>query len=144
MKIVLDSNIVFSALLSSDNKFKYLIYNKQFNLFSCNFLFVEIFKHKVKIESISKLKEDELLSQFANILSRIQFIPEKLIPREIFNKAYRICKDIDEADTPFIALTMFLNAKFLTGDKKLIKALKKKEFREVLTVTDIFRKKGKE
>jgi len=81
MKIVLDSNIVFSALLSSDNKFKYLIYNKQFNLFSCNFLFVEIFKHKVKIESISKLKE---------------------------------------------------------------KALKKKEFREVLTVSDIFRKKGKE
>ena len=144
MKIVLDSNIVFSALLSSDNKFKYLIYNKQFNLFSCNFLFVEIFKHKVKIESISKLKEDELLSQFANILSRIQFIPEKLIPREIFNKAYRICKDIDEVDTPFIALTMFLNAKFLTGDKKLIKALKKKEFREVLTVSDIFRKKGKE
>ncbi|HDH86610.1 MAG TPA: hypothetical protein ENF36_01025 [Desulfobacteraceae bacterium] len=93
MKIVLDSNIVFSALLSSDNKFKYLIYNKQFNLFSCNFLFVEIFKHKVKIESISKLKEDELLSQFANILSRIQFIPEKLIPREIFNKAYRICME---------------------------------------------------
>jgi len=125
MKIVLDSNIVFSALLSSDNKFKYLIYNKQFNFFSCNFLFIEIFKHKTKIESISKLKEDELLSQFANILSRIQFIPERLTPREIFNKAYRICKDIDETDTPFIALTMFLNAKFLIGDKKLREALKK-------------------
>ncbi|MCD6219918.1 hypothetical protein J7K43_06010 [Candidatus Calescamantes bacterium] len=137
MKIVLDSNIVFSALLSRENKFRFLVYNKNFRFFSCNFLFVEIFKHKVKIEMVSKLKEDQLLTQLANILSRIQFIPESLIPKEFFRKAYELCKDVDESDTPFIALSMFLKAKFLTGDKQLVDSLRKKGFDDILLISEI-------
>jgi len=137
MKIVLDSNIIFSALLSHENRFKYLIYSKQFEFFSCNFLFVEVFKNKTKLENISKLNEEELLTQLGNILSKIQFIPEELIPKAIFNRAYRLCKDVDENDTPFVALALFLGAKFLTGDKRLTEALKKKGFKEILTINDV-------
>ncbi|MBI4680803.1 MAG: hypothetical protein HY753_06290 [Nitrospirae bacterium] len=43
MKIVIDSNILFSALLSHDNRFKTLLYLSDYTFYSCNFLFVEIF-----------------------------------------------------------------------------------------------------
>ena len=43
----------------------------------------------------------------SNILSKIQFVPEKLIPKKIFIEAYNLCKEIDESDTPFLALTIF-------------------------------------
>jgi predicted nucleic acid-binding protein len=102
--------------------------------YSCNFLFVEIFKHKDKIKSISKLSEDEILAQLGNIVSRIHFINEEVIPREIFNRAYSLCKDTDENDTPFIALSIFLDAFFLTGDKKIAKTLKKKGFTNILSL----------
>jgi len=39
-----------------------------------------------------------------------------------------LCKDIDESDTPFVALTIELKALLWTGDKKLKEGLKKKGF----------------
>lgn len=134
MKLVIDSNILFSALLSSDNRFRTLLYLSKHTFYSCNFLFVEIFKHKDKIKTVSKLSDNEILTQLGNIVSKIHFINEDTIPREIFSKAYSLCKDTDENDTPFIALSIFLDACFLTGDKKLVKALKKKGFTNVLSL----------
>ena len=109
-----------------------MIYESDFELYSCNFMFVEIFKYKEKIQKQSKLPNDELLLQLQNILTRIKFINEKHIPRDIFNKSYKMCKSIDEKDTPFVALTLFLNGTLLTGDKKLIKGLKDKGFINVI------------
>ncbi len=139
LKIVLDSNIIFSALLSTNNKFKFIIYDKRFKFFSCNFLFTEIFKNKEKLSNISKLTEKDLLIQMSNIFSKIHFIPEEFIPKEIYNKAYNLCKNIDESDTPFIALAIFLNAKLLTGDMKLANKLKTL----TISVTDILENKLK-
>ncbi|MBI5195533.1 MAG: hypothetical protein HZA10_04330 [Nitrospirae bacterium] len=41
---------------------------------------------------------------------------------------------MDEKDTPFIALSIFLDAYFLTGDKKLFDGLKNKGFEKVMSV----------
>jgi predicted nucleic acid-binding protein len=137
MKIVIDSNIIFSALLSTDNRFKTLLYFSNHTFYSCNFLFVEIFKHKNKIEAISKLSGEEILTQLGGIVSKIHFMEENLIPKEIFKKAYSLCRDIDEKDTPFIALSIFLDAYFLTGDKKLTEALKKKGFNKIISFKNL-------
>jgi len=134
MKIVIDSNILFSALLSPDNRFRTLLYLSKHTFYSCNFLFVEIFKHKDKISAISKLSEDEILTQLGNIVSKIHFINEDTIPQEIFKRAYSLCKDTDENDTPFIALSIFLDAYLLTGDKELIKGLERKGFNKVVSL----------
>jgi len=128
MKVVVDTNIVFSALLSRDAKLKQFFFIKEFEFFSCNFLFIEIFRHKNKLIAISKLSEEEILTGLEKLLGRISFVREEFIPESIFNKAYLLCKDIDEKDTPFVALTLFLDAHLWTGDKKLKEGLKRKGF----------------
>jgi len=100
-------------------------------------MMVEIFEHKEKIVRISKLSDDEILVQLGKILNRINFVSEETIPKKIFRKAYDLCSDIDEDDTPFVALTVFLDGYLLTGDKKLIKGLKSKGFEKVLSLKDI-------
>ena len=127
-KVIIDTNILFSVLLRKENRYKFILFSKNIEFYTCNFLFVEIFKHKDKIQNISNLNEDEILSQLETILSKITFIKEELIPKEIFNKAYLLTKDIDEKDTPFVALSIFLNGLLLTGDKKLKNHLKQKGF----------------
>ncbi len=127
-KIILDTNILFSILLSKENRYKYILFNTNLEFYTCNFLFVEIFKHKNKIQNISNLTEDEILWQLETILNKITFIKEEFIPKEIFDKAYLLSKDIDDKDTPFVALSIFLNGLILTGDKKLKNHLKQKGF----------------
>ena len=136
MKIIVDTNIVFSSLLSKENICKFLLVSNKFDIFSCNFLFVEIFKHKKKIQSVSKLSENDLLLQLDKIINKINLVSDEIIPENIFSKAFHLCKDIDKNDIPFVALSLFLNAKLLTGDKKLYNGLKNKDF-DVLNISEI-------
>jgi predicted nucleic acid-binding protein len=128
MKIIVDTNILFSALLSRDTKLKYPFFSEDLKFFSCNFLFVEIFKHKEKLIAISKLSEKEILTALEKLLHRINLIREELIPKAFFDKAYSLCKDIDEKDTPFVALTLFLDGYLWTGDRKLKEGLIRQGF----------------
>ncbi|MBM3237771.1 DNA-binding protein [Candidatus Poribacteria bacterium] len=137
MKVIVDSNIIFSALLSKDNTSRMILFSPNIEFFSCNLMMVEIFKNKEKIARISNLSDDEILVQLAKILTRINFVNEEIIPKTIFRAAYDLCNNIDENDTPFVALTVFLDGYLLTGDKKLIEGLKSKGFERILSLTDI-------
>lgn len=97
-------------------------------------MFVEIFKHKTKILKYSKLSEDDLLLQMEVVLSKIKFVNEKIIPAKFFEMAYQLCKSIDEKDTAFLALTLFLNGALLTGDKQLHQGLKKQGFNQIVSI----------
>ncbi len=53
---------------------------------------------------------------------------EELIPKAFFDKAYSLCKGIDEKDTPFVALTLFLDGYLWTRDRKLKESLRRQGF----------------
>jgi predicted nucleic acid-binding protein len=55
---------------------------------------------------------------------------EELIDPAIRKKAYALCADVDEADTPHVALTMHLNGLLWTGDKTLRQGLEQKGFNQ--------------
>ena len=128
MIVIIDSNIIFSSLLSKNSKFRSILLNPAIDFYTPNFLISEIFKHKEKLIKNAKCTEEEVYEFLNKILQRIHFVNDELISFETANNAYELCKDIDEKDTPFIALVLEFNGSFWTGDNLLIKGLKAKGF----------------
>ena len=139
MNIIVDSNIIFSALIKSENKFRELImFNERFNFISSNFLIVELFKLKEKLMKFSKLSELDLLSSYHLLLNQIDFVNDNLISKNNIKKAYDLCHSIDVKDTIFVALTIEFDGLLWTADKKLIKGLHSKGFNRFFNIDDNF------
>jgi predicted nucleic acid-binding protein len=126
--VIVDTNILVSALLKEDNLFLRLLLADDHQFFICELMVVELFKHKEKIIKASHLSEDEILKYYYSIVRRLNIIKEDLIEYPNWEKAYDLCKDIDEADTPIVALALELDGLIFTGDKKLRKHLISKGF----------------
>lgn len=71
------------------------------------------------------------------LFKEITVIPKFAISKENWHEAYGLCADIDEKDTPFVALSLELTVPLWTNDKKLIKGLKKKGFDNLLTTEEL-------
>jgi predicted nucleic acid-binding protein len=140
MKIIIDTNIIFSGLLNSNSTIGDLIFNsdKQFEFYSCNYMRYEIQKHWERLKAISKLTEDQLNTSYFQILSKIKFINEEIIPVETWLAAEEITKGVDIDDIDFVALSKFLKATLWTGDKVLYKGLKKQGLKKIINTTELF------
>jgi len=128
MKIIIDSNILFSALRGKNSKTRDKIMNSSDKYYAPNFLIGEIFKHKDRILNKSKASAEETLEFLVKILSRVNFVSEDSISTGNFIAAYRLCKGVDDKDTPFIALSLELGYELWTRDEKLKTGLLKKGF----------------
>ena len=139
MKIIVDTNIIFSTLLNSNGNIGNLIFNseKYFEFFSCSYMRYEIQKHWERLKKISKLTEEQLEISHQLVLSKLKFIDEAIIPENIWLNSVEICKDIDINDVDFVALTKFLKATLWTGDKTLYNGLKSKNFKRVLNTQEL-------
>ncbi len=139
MKIVVDTNIVFSAILNSTSRIgQILITSKSnFQFYSCVFLKTELSKHQNKLLKLTKLSIEELEELQDLITKNIKFIHEGLLPEKTIIAAEKLLIDVDLNDTVFVALTKNLKAKLWTGDKELIKGLKSKKFKEIITTGEI-------
>lgn len=139
MKIVVDTNIIFSALLNSNSTIGDLLFNADnaFEFYSCNYMRFELQKHWDKLLKISKLTNENLQVSYLQVLSKLKFINEEIIPEDIWLLSERITKDIDTDDIDFVALTIFLKATLWTGDKVLYKGLKKLEFKKLINTTEL-------
>jgi len=132
LKLIIDTNIIFSALLGN-KKAQNLIFFEE--LIAPKMMFLEIFKHKEKIKKFSKNYDINML--FFELAKNVKIIDEDYIPFEFKKQAYELCKDVDLKDIPFVALSLYLKVPLLTGDKKLITELKKKNFSNILELKDL-------
>ena len=84
MKVVVDTNIIFSALLNSNGTIGDLLFNsdEQFEFYSCDYMRYEIHVHWERLKQISKLSEDQLYVSYNQVLSKLKFINEEMIPAE--------------------------------------------------------------
>ena len=149
MKIIVDTNIIFSALLKTHTTFGQIIFNSDgiFEFYCPHYLKAEIRNHWEKIKKISKLTDQQLEESFDSLLTKISFINEEIIPQKTWEDSEKITEGIDVDDTDFIALTKHLKAKLWTGDLELRDGLKSKGFKSVLTTAEILKhwtKKKKE
>jgi predicted nucleic acid-binding protein len=140
MKVVVDSNIVFSAILNTKSKIGQLIINgsQYFDFYTIGLLRDEVIKHKNKILTLTKYSADQFNTIFQLITSRIIFIDEILLTDGDISKAIELVAGIDPDDALYVALNNHLLAHLWTGDKRLINGLKKKGYSRVLTTDDFY------
>lgn len=140
MKIVVDSNIVFSAILNSKSRIGQIITigARHYDFYSINLLKAEILRHKNKIQNLSGFDDIEFEATYILITSKIRFVDEIFISNSDIEKALKLTKDIDEDDTLFVALANHLKAKLWTGDKKLEKGLSEKEFYSLISTRELY------
>lgn len=116
MRLVIDSNIIFSAIISPKGKTAELIFMKDLELFSARTLEKELLEHKNEITQkagTSKVNF-ELLCEL--LLSKICFIEDE----ELFGflkKAGEICPD--KGDEAFFAVCLAKGLPLWSNDRKL-------------------------
>jgi predicted nucleic acid-binding protein len=139
VKIVVDTNIVFSAMLNSTSRIAQILITSKthFQFYSCGFLKTELTRHQKKLQKLTRLTLEELEELQQLITENITFIHEGLLPEKTVIATETLLKDIDINDTLFVALSKNLKAKLWTGDKELIKGLKNKKFKDVITTGEL-------
>ncbi len=69
-----------------------------------------------------------MLEALHTLMSRMEFVNEANIPIGTWMEAYRLCRDTDEKDTPYVALTLHLDGCLWTDDVALKAGLKTRGF----------------
>ena len=141
MRIVVDTNIIFSALIRSRNTIPDIIIApfSHFKFYTSEYLFKELEKHQQKLLKASKLTEPEINKAKTELFKYINIISLEIIPQEIWLKAETLTFDIDPDDISFVALSIFLDAYLWTGDKVLYNGLINKGFDKILSTSDLER-----
>lgn len=130
MKLVIDANIVISALISEEGETRNLIFLTKSLLFAPEFLSKEVEKYKGVIIKKSGLNNESFEIAKSLIFSRIKLIPVSEF--EMFlSKAKEICPDPN--DLEYFALALNLNCPLWSEDK----ALKKQGFVKVFTTSEL-------
>ena len=134
MTVIVDTNIIFSALLREDNKYaNTLIKNEaQHDFYAVYFTIVELFKHKEKIKKYSKLSDDDVLEVLYELLKHIHIINDDIISVSSWKQAMNLVHDVDIKDVPNVALTIELEGKLWTNDNELKVGLNAKGFDEFI------------
>lgn len=128
MKLVVDTNIVFSAILNPNGTISDLLLNSFsiFEFYSPTFIIDELENKNKKLLKVSGLKQSELNFLKRHILKKIDLIDINSFTTESWKEAFNLTKNIDEFDAPFVALCLNIKAKLWTGDKILLNGLRDK------------------
>jgi predicted nucleic acid-binding protein len=139
-KIIVDTNIVFSALLNVNSRIGQILINGKdhYHFYSPEYVRHEIFNHKERIKSIGKLSENKFFETYNLVLKNITILNHSIIPTEIYRSAESICQDIDIDDTIFVAVSDFIKGILWTGDLKLLNGLDKKGFTHFIKTEDLY------
>ncbi len=141
MRVIVDANIVFSALLNTNGKIADLLIHsgKRIQFIAPEFLRLEISKHFTKLCRISGLTQSQLREAEFQIYREISFISEEQIKPSAWAYATKILADIDPNDAPYVAYAKHFRCKIWSGDKQLMKGLTKKNIALTLTTEDLLK-----
>ncbi|MGB3588926.1 MAG: PIN domain-containing protein [Tunicatimonas sp.] len=139
MKIVVDTNVVFSGMLNTDSRIANSILRPKttFTYYSTDQLRAEIDNHSVKLMSLAGYTEHEFRRVLELFVRKIRFVDRQIIPDHFYTDALALTEDIDIDDTEFVALAMYLDGRLWSGDKTLKKGLIKKGWNRFISVDEL-------
>ena len=119
MKIIIDSNVLFSALIKDSHTRRLILeYDRQF-LFP-DFIFRELENHKEELLKKTGLNSSSFEQLLGIILRKVQIVPdEKIKPYK--NEALRIVEQIDPDDAVFVACALAYPNSIIWSDDKALK-----------------------
>ena len=139
-KVVVDTNIAFSALLNINSRIGQILLNGKelYEFYSPEYIRDEIFEHKEKIKLIANLDENKFIATYELVLHNMNILNHSIIPIKFYKKAEELCKSIDIDDTPFVAVTEFVRGKLWTGDKVLGNGLTAKNYMRLISTEELY------
>ena len=119
MNIIIDSNVLFSALIKDSITRRIILEYNGFFLFP-SFIFEETEKHKETLLNKSQMNTKDFNMLLNILLRKVMIVPtEVLFPYR--KEAYEIVKDIDPDDSLFIACALAYPDSFIWSDDKKLK-----------------------
>ena len=115
MNLVIDANIIFACIIKQ-GKTHELLFNENLHLYTPEFFFAELEKHKNEITGKTQRSEQECAELFNTLKKKINLIQlEELL--FTLDEAQKISPDPD--DVAYFALALKLNCPIWSNDKKL-------------------------
>ena len=107
MRIIVDANIVFSAILNTNSRIADLLLNSKgtFDFLAPDYLQTELRKYHSKISMISKMSVKEIEIVEYKITKPITFMSGIHIPETKWILAEDLVKDVDDKDIPYVAFS---------------------------------------
>ena len=136
MNVVIDSNILFSALIKDSITRKLILEYDEFFLFP-EYIFEEMEKHKEELFKKSRMNIEDFNKLLQLLLQKVVIVPNEVLYSRR-KEAVEIIKDIDPNDAIFLACALAYPDTILwSEDKRLkmqtkIKVLNTKEIKELL------------
>ena len=139
MSVVVDTNIIFSAMLNTNSRIAGVLLRPKTTLtfYSTDQLRLEIENHSGKLMALAKYSEYEFKRVLNLFAQRIRFVDRQLIPSHFYQEALSLTKDVDVDDTEFVALTLYLNGRLWSGDRTLRTGLIKKGWNKFVTLNKL-------
>jgi predicted nucleic acid-binding protein len=139
MKIVIDTNIIFSALVNSKSAIMDIIIgaNEKCRFYASDYTNIELKNHYEKLKKASKLNDKEMDIAKYELFKYLNFVTLDEITEDYWKEAEKLISDVDVDDIVFVALSIYLQAYLWTGDKVLYDGLKSKGFDKVLSTTEL-------
>ena len=115
MYLVIDANVLFSALIKDSFAYN-LLFSDTFHIFTPEYIFTELEKHKDEILEKTERTTGEFFRLVETLKRRIVIVPlEELVP--YVEEAEKLTPDSD--DMAYFALALKLNCAIWSNDKKL-------------------------
>jgi|SRR3989344_2635185 len=140
MRLVIDANILFSAIIAKGRKLNSkklnLIFSKELEIFAPGLMLFELRNNKEKLKEISKLPDEEL-EKFIELLKlRIQFVSLRYFSDKMA-EAKELCVELK--DVAYFALALKLNCSIWSGEKSFKEQSKIKVFNTKELLDELFK-----
>lgn len=136
MRFVVDTNVIISAIIRDSTTRRILLHPK-FEFYIPEFVFIEMENNLNEILERSGFSKEEYQSVVGTVTSQITVMPKTEFA-EYIPKAKRIMENIDEEDTSFLALAIYLGVDIWSEDddfqkQNVVKAWKTKGMVKLLS-----------
>lgn len=139
-RIVVDTNIAFSAFLNINSNIGQILINggKYYQFYSPAYIRIELIEHKDRIKEIGKLNDNRFIELFELILRNAHVLDHAIVPNTYYHNALIICENIDIDGVAFIAVADYIRGRLWTGDNKLKDGLVLKGYSRLINTNELY------